>query len=777
MTVMELPVSRKLAERLMLMMLVAFVLLSATYSVINPVFEAPDEVYHYPYIKHVADGRGLPVQDPEHPDLWEQEGSQPPLYYLAAALLTHWVDTDDIAEVRRLNPHATIGIPLARDNKNMVVHSDEPEWPWRGTVLALHLARLLSVALGSGTLWLVGRLALRLAPRRPSVAVVAMLLTGLNPMFLFISASANNDNMVSLLATATLLLLVSIVQQGVRSRRRVGLIGALVGLACLSKLSGLALVPLVGLGLLLSRLRETDSGRPDDTLLIERVLHARSHLDAWKRALLLWVLDLIWLLLSVVAIAGWWYLRNWTLYGDPTGLNIMLEIFGRRKSVPTALEAWGEFRGFRISYWGLFGVVNVLLNPEWVYPLLEGLLLFGVVGALIAIVRRIRARRRPEGLSSWLLAAVWVAVVAMSLLRWTSMTKASQGRLVFPAIAAISSAAAYGFCTWFRREHEVVACGALALALGTLAVATPWASIQPAYARPELIIESKIPSTACAYGVRYGQGIELVATDVGDVGYESEVFGLPVTLYWRCLASVDGDYSLYVHLFDADGSKLGQRDSYTGGGMYPTSQWSEGEMIADRYWVPIRRLPASPVAAEIEVGLYDIRTMHKVPAKDPQGQAVGRPIIGRVRVPVATESAAPTHAVEARFEALSLYGYDLDASVTADSEAMLSQYWQVTAETSDDWSVFVHLLDSYGEIVSQADGPPMGDAYPSSYWQAEEWLSDQRLLPIPANASGETLTVVTGFYDPKSGRRMAILDGSGAAVGDSVTLCQITVAP
>jgi hypothetical protein len=53
-----------------------FLLLGALYSMINPVFESPDEVYHYPYIKHLADGQGLPIQDPDHKELWEQEGSQ-----------------------------------------------------------------------------------------------------------------------------------------------------------------------------------------------------------------------------------------------------------------------------------------------------------------------------------------------------------------------------------------------------------------------------------------------------------------------------------------------------------------------------------------------------------------------------------------------------------------------------------------------------------------------------------------------------------------------------
>ncbi len=52
-------------------------------------------------------------------------------------------------------------------------------------------------------------------------------------------------------------------------------------------------------------------------------------------------------------------MRNFKLYSDPLGLTTMLDIFGRRDGASTLKGLWGEFRGFRISFWGLFGVVNV----------------------------------------------------------------------------------------------------------------------------------------------------------------------------------------------------------------------------------------------------------------------------------------------------------------------------------------------------------------------------------------------------------------------------------
>ena len=37
-----------------------FVILGVVYSLATPIFEASDELWHYPVVKHIADGRGLP---------------------------------------------------------------------------------------------------------------------------------------------------------------------------------------------------------------------------------------------------------------------------------------------------------------------------------------------------------------------------------------------------------------------------------------------------------------------------------------------------------------------------------------------------------------------------------------------------------------------------------------------------------------------------------------------------------------------------------------------
>ncbi len=106
------------AHRGIVVLLVLFVCLAATYSLVTPLFEAPDELFHYAFVQHLADGQGLPVQDPANPGLWQQEGSQPPLYYALAALVSCWAPADDLPKVLQRNPHASIGSAQPDGNGN-----------------------------------------------------------------------------------------------------------------------------------------------------------------------------------------------------------------------------------------------------------------------------------------------------------------------------------------------------------------------------------------------------------------------------------------------------------------------------------------------------------------------------------------------------------------------------------------------------------------------------------------------------------------------------------
>jgi hypothetical protein len=70
---------------------------------------------------------------------------------------------------------------------------------------------------------------------------------------------------------------------------------------------------------------------------------------------------------------------------------------------------------------------------------------------------------------------------------------------------------------------------------------------------------------------------------------ESDV--LSMQLYWRAAAPLSADYSISVRLLDASGQVIAQQDNqHPVLGLYPTSKWRSGEVIADYYELPRRTL-------------------------------------------------------------------------------------------------------------------------------------------------------------------------------------------
>jgi hypothetical protein len=362
----------------------AFCVLATLYSLVTPPFETPDEVYHYAFARHVAQGNGLPVQTAAGSGPWEQEGSQAPLYYLAVGLLTAGIDQGDFPALAVRNPRANIGDPLYPGNKNFMLYSGAAH-PLTGANLALHVGRWLSVLLGALTLWFTYLTARRVFPGDDRSALLCLLLLAAIPQFAFLSGAMTNDSLIVVTSAAAIWWLARIVSAEPPVQPRWwewAVLGGIIGLAALSKLQGVGLLAVAGAAALgLGWLRR------DWRLPLRAALP---------------------LLIPVAAIAGWWYWRNVQLYGDWTGLAHLLEINGRRAGDLSLADWWLEFRGLRYSFWGLFGWFNILL-PQWVYWLLDAVTVLAAVGLIGALAGRWRARRLDAATRVLALALRWSA--------------------------------------------------------------------------------------------------------------------------------------------------------------------------------------------------------------------------------------------------------------------------------------------------------------------------------------------------------------------------------
>ncbi len=724
----------------------AFVLVAGLYSLATPVFEAPDEIQHFYYVKYIVEERRLPVQGPEGWNTWAQEGNQPPLYYVLAAPLAAPVDLSDTDEVLWLNPQANVGNPLQPGNKNRVVHRDEERFPYRGTVLAVHLIRLLSVALGAGTVYFTYLLARELLPGRRSLSLVAAALVGFNPQFCFISGAVSNDNLVTFLAAISLFLSVRYLL-GRLGRRGVALWGLVLGLAALSKVSGLLLLA-VALGAILAAAWSRRSPLP--SLLADAGL-----------LLGLWAL-----------VAGWWYLRNWFLYGEPTGTSAMIAVAGER-TTPVSWPAFlHELRGLRISYWGVLGWFNILAWP-WLYRVADALGLLALAGLLLGAWwsrRRLLNDARP--LAALALVA-WAALMAVSLLFWTTQTFGSQGRLLFPASPALAVLSVLGWSHLPVVGRRGWAFGLLAAGLAVLAVATPFVYIRPAYARPPILTEAEVPPEArIAPPLDHAERIRLLGREVRP----SEVHPgdwVEVVLYWQCLQPMDYDYNLFIRLLGYREEVIAQVDSYPGAGTYPTSLWQPGQVIRDRYRVQVSPIARVPVVAKVDIGFYDRWSMAGLPSHDPQGQPMSG-VIGTVKVtPNRTEPAPePTYLLGG---AIGLAQYEVsDTTLTPGGQLFVSLTWQSVRPVQEDYTVFLHLEGPKG-VVAQNDRPPLSGYYPTSAWSPGDLVPDRVRLLVGARVPEGTYRLVAGLYRLQDGARLPVTAPDGTPVGDHIPLGEIRI--
>jgi 4-amino-4-deoxy-L-arabinose transferase-like glycosyltransferase len=761
--------ARAPAERTILaLILVAFVLLGATYALVTPPFEASDELWHYPMVRHLAAGNPLPVQvfDPAQAGPWNQEASQPPLYYYLGAALTFWIDTSDMETVRWLNPHVDNGVITADGNTNLAIH-DPAVSPWRGTLLAVRIVRLASVLLGAATVYLTYRIARLVAPQRPAVYLGAAAVNAFTPMFLFISGAVNNDNLALPLASLAVLLLMQTVVQRRASPRRWLLIGAVTGLAVLTKEGTLGLLPLAWGTAVVARWQQSDTpGR-------------------WRslpRWLLRATLDFALLMLPVLLIAGWWYLRNLRLYGDILGWNAFIAVLGERSQPASLAQLWDEREGFLASYWGLFGGVNIPM-AGWIYTVLNALLVLAIPGFLLYLLRHpISQRNRMSLLETvhglvvrhfpLLVSLLFSAAVLYGLVNWATTTWSSQGRLAFTAISTLTTLFLLGLAGWLPRRPANLVAGAVALFLLAVAAAAPFLWIRPAYAvQPAARVETLQP-----LGASFGDQMRLLAFDVAAMQPLYPGDHVEITLAWEALAPMDRDWSVFVHLNDPVlETPLAQRDMYPGQGLLPTRLLRPGELVVDRYRLRVPSTAPAPAELEVVAGLYDYHspTGERLPAA--QGDTVHLSTLALAAAP----GSYPNPVSHNFGGELELVGHHAEPRRVAPGDTViLSLYWRALRNVGHDYTLFAQLLDDDTTRWAASDIGVSEDGLTTSQWSPGEVRAVEMLLRLEPDTPPGVYPIVVGAYrtlDDGGWRRLQLVEEGRITMDDHLRLVLVRV--
>jgi len=691
------------------LLVAAFVVLATIYSFVIPLGEGPDEPGHASYVFFLARALRLPNQrSNEVPG----EGHQPPLAYALAAPFAAALPVDQRQFDLPGNPRFTWS---GGGEINAVAHGSREYWHWHGFVLAWHLARLVSVALGAATVALTYSATQALIDRgrktedesrasfvhRPSsfVPLLAAGLVAFNPQFLFVAALITNDALLTALSAAMLWLVVrnagrrngGTTEGGdVRAWRcmygHTALIGLVLGLALITKQSALLLLPIAGLSVLEcswragrkprnhQEQRVVSSCHPSAEFILSPSAPLRINSAEGLRASLVILSHIALFALITLLVCGWWYMRNRQLYGDLFGLAVFqrefaTEAFDARS--PTAW--WSALVQLHASFWARFGWMN-LPAPRWVIWLFGAIELFALSGWLWRLVgggKKIEDGRwkMEDGAVSevacyppfsilhlqiararwrWLEGGCW-ALLALPLLAFawvvslalTAGLVAWQGRFLFPALPAIAILLAIGLSnlavvsrqsavgSFVRRFYWLLATGYCCLA-----VWLPFGVIRPAYpfhTLPEQVALERIGTpTYGRLGLVGDPGAELRGWLLAGEARPGNT--LDIRLIWHALGRQNRNWTVFIHLLDANEQIVAQDDVQPQAGAFPMKQWVAGDWIEDRHALA---LPTSvpPGSYTLRVGLFDPRTGRRAAVFDQKGKLVGDFVdLGQMRI-------------------------------------------------------------------------------------------------------------------------------------------------
>jgi hypothetical protein len=241
-----------------------------------------------------------------------------------------------------------------------------------------------------------------------------------------------------------------------------------------------------------------------------------------------------------------------------------------------------------------------------------------------------------------------------------------------------------------------------------------------------------------------------------------------LTLYWRAQQQPSWPYEIVVTLLDGRGVPVHTQVNRNPG-LNVTTNWEPGQITQDVYMLPIK-VVAPPVGYRVQVSV-------RQPDSDPLPITDAPPGVTTVEVGSIrwlgdrVADIADGTAVDAIFDdSIRLVKANFP-SVIATPLLQFDLLWQSVAAVSYDYTVFLHLIDANGNIVSQSDGQPLGGVFPTSFWQPGDRIADQRVWVI--NAPPGTYRLQLGFYLLATGKRLPVA-GSGT-LGDRFILGEIEI--
>jgi hypothetical protein len=122
-------------------------------------------------------------------------------------------------------------------------------------------------------------------------------------------------------------------------------------------------------------------------------------------------------------------------------------------------------------------------------------------------------------------------------------------------------------------------------------------------------------------------------------------------------------------------------------------------------------------------------------------------------------------------EKLKLVGFGVDqTSLTPGETITVSLLWRGLIEMTEDYTVFLHVVDQNGRLLAQQD---LRLEPSTSSWQPKQLGRTQHILTIPSETKTTSVNLIVGVYQWPSLNRLPLLDKNKIPIEDKINLMSI----
>ncbi len=127
-------------------------------------------------------------------------------------------------------------------------------------------------------------------------------------------------------------------------------------------------------------------------------------------------------------------------------------------------------------------------------------------------------------------------------------------------------------------------------------------------------------------------------------------------------------------------------------------------------------------------------------------------------------------------DCIELTGSDLpDQEFRPGDVVPLTLFWRAYQPVADNFKVFVHLLNTEGQLVAQRDSEPVGGQRPTATWQVGDSVVDRYGVLLPEGLAAGRYRLIVGLYVPSSGDRLLVMAGPAASLSDHLLVGTVVV--